>query len=89
MRKIKVETFIFSLTWVETKHQDMSLLAISLANGSVLFYRQGDVIEKLQFKVGIISMSCGRLGREDGVLAMISKGNTSHSLYVIKYYFIF
>ena len=62
------------MTWIEAKRQDMSILAVSLANGSVLFYRQGTVVEKLYFKTAIISMSWGRFGREDGVLVMISKG---------------
>ncbi len=74
MRKISLDTFVLSLTWIEMKHKDLSLLAIALADGSVLFYRQGVVIQQLHFSNGIISMVYGRFGREDGVLAMVSKG---------------
>lgn len=62
----------------------MSLLAVSLANGTVQFYRQSVVIEQLQFNTGIISMICGRFGREDGVLVMISKGTVLNCSNVIQ-----
>jgi hypothetical protein len=63
-----------AITWIEMANQDISLLAVSIANGEVHFYRQGIQIEKLRFNSGIICMTCGRFGREDGVLVMVSKG---------------
>ncbi len=74
MRKIVVDDFILAITWIEMANQEISLLAVSLANGEVQFYRQDILIEKLRFNTGIISMTCGRFGREDGVLVMVSKG---------------
>jgi hypothetical protein len=62
-------------------NQDISLLAVSLANGEVHFYRQDILIEKLRFNTGIISMTCGRFGREDGVLVMVSKGETIYLIF--------
>ncbi|EFX84297.1 hypothetical protein DAPPUDRAFT_314992 [Daphnia pulex] len=73
LRKIVVDDFILAITWIEMANQEISLLAVSLANGEVQFYRQGILIEKLRFNTGIISMTCGRFGREDGVLVMVSK----------------
>lgn len=59
---------------MELKNKDMSLLAVALSNGTVQFYRKGLIIEQLHFNSGIISLTCGRFGREDGVLIMITKG---------------
>lgn len=77
MRKMSFETFVQALVWVEMKNQDLSMLAVTLADGSVLFYRQGSMVQKLHFNSGIISMVFGRFGREDGVLVMVSKGFSS------------
>ena len=74
MRKINLDTFILTLVWVEMKHKDLSMLAITLSDGSVLFYRQGAIIHQLHFNSGIISIVFGRFGREEGVLVMVSKG---------------
>lgn len=74
IRKTSVNDFILAITWVELTNKDISLLAVALSNGTVRFYHKGLIIEQLHFNSGIISMTCGRFGREDGVLIMISKG---------------
>lgn len=74
LRKIAVDTFILTITWIQSTNQELCLLAVSLANGQVHFYRQGILVEQLHFKTYIISMTFGRYGREDGTLVMVSKG---------------
>ncbi|KAK4014414.1 hypothetical protein OUZ56_026937 [Daphnia magna] len=73
LRKIAVDTFILTITWIQSTNQELCLLAVSLANGQVHFYRQGILVEQLHFKTYIISMTFGRYGREDGTLVMVSK----------------
>lgn len=74
MRKIAVSDYILAITWIEMKNQEVSLLGISLANGTIQFYRQDILVDQLRFNSNIISMTCGRFGREDGVLILVSKG---------------
>lgn len=74
MRTIKTDAFVLALTWVELKHQDSSLLAASLSDGNVYFYRQGVTVDKMHFNANIISMTCGKYGREENVLVMVTKG---------------
>ncbi|XP_057381177.1 Bardet-Biedl syndrome 1 protein-like [Daphnia carinata] len=73
LRKIVVDTFILAIAWIQPTNQDLCLLAVSLSNGQVHFYRQGILIEQLHFKTSIVSMTFGRYGREDGTLVMVSK----------------
>lgn len=68
------------MTCVEVKSQDASILAVSLADGTVNFYRQGAVLEQFQSSSPIVSMISGRFGREDGVLVTVSRGTASISL---------
>lgn len=74
IRKIVVGDFILAMTWIEMRNQDVSLLAVSLAGGRVLFYRQDILVDQLSLNSNIVSMIYGRFGREDGVLILVSKG---------------
>lgn len=74
LRKIVVDTFILAIAWIQSLNQELCLLAVSLANGLIHFYRQGILLDQLNFKTSIVSMTFGRYGREDGALVMVSKG---------------
>ena len=68
-------SFILSMTSIEMQHQSHSLLAVSLADGQVLFYQNSALVHQFRANSNIIAMTSGRFGREEGVLIMVTKGN--------------
>ena len=74
--KSRVGSLILCITWVEMKQHDVYLLAVSLASGTVQFYRNALMVQQLDVSVSnpIAFMVSGRFGREDGVLVLLARG---------------
>lgn len=69
-----MERLVVAVTSVEVRSQDASILAVSLADGSLLFYRQGALLERLHAASPVVAMASGRFGREDACLVMVTRG---------------
>ena len=78
MCKMKVGSFILSVTWVEMKQHDTYLLAVSLANGAVQLYKHASMVGQFDVDAAqpVAFMVSGRFSREDDVLIMLSNGPT-------------